>query len=331
MVCPGYWSARHSSKLDSVERIFSIAETLVRRLPPPWERSRRGRRPKFTARKHAAVCATARYFDYTYREVEGQARLIMTKTIDHSTVGWALKRMRVPYLKLLLLLLFREINRLAKCQTYMVDSTGISTTRLSRRKRVLKTSWSREFLKMHVLVGYSPQAGALAIASARVTAGNVADCTQLDRLLEGIQGMGEPLLGDRGYDSQLNIDTAARHGFRAVIKPRAIGMHHRVRKKRFKEFRRDRRLYRQRGIAEAVFGGIENRYGAMVRCRLPVTKAASVLLMAVAHNLRTLARVRAMKEMGYSLFVWIYSTNSFLPNQVRGCILSGCLLPHPCD
>ena len=310
MVCPGYWAARHSSKLDSVERIFSIAEKLVRRLPPPWERSRRGRRPKFTARKHAAVCATARYFDYTYREVEGQALFVISETIDHSTVGWALKRMRAPYLKLLLLLLFREINRLAKCGLYMVDSTGISTTLLSRRKRVLKTSWSREFLKMHVLVGYSRPAGALAVVSARVTAGNVADCTQLGRLLEGIQGMGEPLLGDRGYDSRQNIEVAARHGFKPVIKPRAIGMHHRVRKKRFKEFRRDRRLYRQRGIAEAVFGGIENRYGARVRCRLPTTKAASVLFMAVAHNLRTLARVRAMKEMGYSLFVWIYSTNS---------------------
>ena len=179
MVCPGYWSARHSSKLDSVERIFSIVEKLVRRLPPPWERFRRGRRPKFSARRHAAICATAQYFDYTYREVEGQAPLMMPNTIDHSTVGWALKRMCVPYLKLLLVLLFREINRLAKCQLYMVDSTGISTTRLSRRKRVLRTSWSREFLKLHALVGYSSQVEALAIASASVTAGNVADCTQL--------------------------------------------------------------------------------------------------------------------------------------------------------
>ena len=135
MVCPGYWAARHSSKLDSVERIFSIAEKLVRRLPPPWERSRRGRRPKFTARKHAAVCATARYFDYTYREVEGQALFVISETIDHSTVGWALKRMRAPYLKLLLMLLFGEINRLAKCGVYMVDSTGISTTRLARCSR----------------------------------------------------------------------------------------------------------------------------------------------------------------------------------------------------
>ena len=301
MVCPGYWSAQHSSKLDSVEKIFNIAEKLVRRLPPPWERSRRGRRPKFTARKHAAVCATARYFDYTYREVEGQAPLMMPKAIDHSTVGWALKRLRVPYLKLLLILLFREINRLAKCGLYMVDSTGISTTRLARRKRVLKTSWSREFLKMHVLVGYSRPAGALAVVSARVTAGNVADCTQLGRLLEGIQGMGEPLLGDRGYDSRRNREIAARHGFKPVIKPRAIGMGRWVNRKKFREFRRNRRLYRQRGIAEAVFGGIENRYGAMVRCRLPATKAASVLLMAVAHNLRTLARVRAMKEMGILL------------------------------
>ena len=316
MVCPGYWAARHSSKLDDVEKIFSIAEKLVRRLPPPWERSRRGRRPKFSARRHAAICATARYFDYTYREVEGQAPLMMPKTIDHSTVGWALKRMRVPYLKLLLMLLFREINRLAKCQVYMVDSTGISTTRLARRKRVLKPSWSREFLKLHALVGYSRQAGALAIASARVTAGNVADCTQLGRLLEGIDGNGEPLLADRGYDSRQNIEVAARHGFKPVIKPRAIGMHHRVRKKRFKEFGSNRRLYRQRGIAEAVFGGIENRYGAMTRCRLPATKAASVLLMAVAHNLRTLARVRAMKEMGYYLFVWIYSTNSQMPKSL---------------
>ena len=302
MVCHGYWATRHSSKLESVERIFSIAEKLVRRLPPPWERSRRGRRPKFSARRHAAICATAQYFDYTYREVEGQALLMMPKTIDHSTVGWALKRIRAPYLKLLLLLLSREINKLAKCGIYMVDSTGVSTTRLSRRKRVLKTTWGREFLKMHVLVGYSRPAGALAVVSARVTASNVADCTQLKRLLEGFEGRGEPLLADRGYDSRRNLEVAARHGFRPVIKPRAIGLHHRVRKKRFKEFRSNRRLYRQRGIAEAVFGGLENRYGSRTRCKLRATKTASILLMAVAHNLRTLARVRAMKKMGYDLF-----------------------------
>ncbi|MEM3420659.1 MAG: transposase [Candidatus Hadarchaeum sp.] len=185
----------------------------------------------------------------------------------------------------------------------MIDSTGISTTCLSRRKRVLKKSWSRAFLKLHALVGYSPQAGALAIVSAKVTAGNVADCAQLGRLLDGFKGGGEPLLADRGYDSRRNVEIAAHHGFKPVIKPRAIGMDRWVNQKKFKEFRRNLKLYRQRGIAEAVFGGIANRYGAMIRCKLPATRAVSVLLMAVAHNLRTLVRVRAMKEMGYFLFV----------------------------
>lgn len=81
MVCINYWTARHSSELDSVERIFNIAEKLARRLPPPWERGRRGRRPKFSARQHAAICATARYFDYTYREVEGQEGLASVQEV----------------------------------------------------------------------------------------------------------------------------------------------------------------------------------------------------------------------------------------------------------
>ena len=209
--------------------------------------------------------------------------------------------MREPYLKLLLLLLFREITRLAKCGVYMVDSTGISTPHLRRRKRALKRTWEREFLKMHVLVGYSRRAGALIVLRAKVTGGNVADCTQLERLLEGVNGGGEHLLGDRGYDSQRNLDLAVEHGFKPIIKPRSIGLHRRMKKRRVKEFRRDLKLYHQRGIAEAFFGGLENRYGARTRCRLSTTKRASILLMAVAHNLRTLSRVRAMKERGLLL------------------------------
>jgi len=310
MVCPGYHAARHSSKLDVVEQIFSIAEKLVRRLPPPWQRAKRGRRPKFSARRHAAICATAQCFDYTYREVEGQAPSIMNETIDHSTVGWALKRIREPYLKLLLVLLFREVTRLTKCELYIADSTGISTPRLRRRRKAFKTLYVREFLKLHVLVGYSRGAGALVVVAAKVTQDNVTDGTQLGRLLEGLQADGEPLLGDRAYDSQRNLELASEHGFKPVIKPRSVEYHGIFRKQMLREFKRNRKLYRQRGVGEAFFGGLENRYGAQTRCKLPVTKAASILLMAVAHNLRTLARVRAAKEMRVFVILMIYSTNS---------------------
>ena len=121
MVCPNYWTARHSSELDNVGRIFNLAEKLLRRLPPPWEHARRGRRPKFCSRRHAAICITARCLDLTYREVEGSAPTFMDKTIDHSTVGWAFKRLRKNYLELLILLLRRELQRLLRCEFYTID------------------------------------------------------------------------------------------------------------------------------------------------------------------------------------------------------------------
>lgn len=234
----------------------------------------------------------------------------MRKTIDHSTVGWALKRLRRNYIKLLTVLLRREIMRIVKCELYMVDSTGISTPRMRRRKKAFKTVWAHEFLKLHALVGYSRRAGALVVVAARVTRDNVHDGTQLKRLLAEVKANGEPLLGDTAYDSQRNLELTLEHGFKPVIKPRSIKYHGVFRKQMLREFKRCRKLYRQRGIAEAFFGGIENRYGAQTRCKLPTTKTASILLMAVAHNLRTLARVRAAKEMGFLIILWIYSTNS---------------------
>ena len=213
---------------------------------------------------------------------------------------------------LLVVLLRREITRLVKCELFTVDSTGISTPRLRRQKKALKTVYEHEVLKLHALVGYSRRAGALVVFAARVTPSNVADCTQLGRLLEGLQAEGEPLLGDKGYDSQRNLELTSEHGFKPVIKPRTIEYHGIFRKQMMRKFKRCRKLYRQRGIGEAFFGGLENRYDSRTRCKLPTTKAASIMLMAVAHNLRTLARVRAMKEMGIFVILWIYSTNSAL-------------------
>jgi hypothetical protein len=59
-----------------------------------------------------------------------------------------------------------------------------------------------------------------------------------------------------------------------------------------------------------VFAGLANRYNSHTRHKLPRTKVTSILLMLVAHNLRTLARVCAMEELKILLVVWIYSTNS---------------------
>jgi IS5 family transposase len=250
------------------------------------------------------------YFDYTLREVEGQAPFFMGKKIDHSTVGKAFKRLRVNYLKLLVLLLRRELMGLARCEFYVIDSTGISTPHLRRRRKAFKMLREREFLKLHALVGYSRQAGALVVFAARVTNANIVDGSQLRYLLRDLRAKGEPLLADSAYDSERNLKLALERGFKPLIKPRSVGYRGIFRKHMLREFKRNHKLYRQRGIAEALFAGLANRYGSRTRCKRVRTKTVSMLLMLVAHNLRTLARVRAAEETGSSVTIWIYSTNS---------------------
>jgi hypothetical protein len=53
---------------------------------------------------------------------------------------------------------------------------------------------------------------------------------------------------------------------------------------RMKEFWRNRRLYRRRGIAEALFGGLANRYGSRTKSSRVRTEVVSLMLMLVVHN-----------------------------------------------
>jgi hypothetical protein len=160
-----------------------------------------------------------------------------------------------------------------------------------------------------VLAGYSSGARALVVFAARVTKPNVADGSQLSYLLSGLDGGGKRLLGDSAYDWRRNIELALRHDFRPLFRPRKVGYRGLFRKEVLRDFRRNRKLYRRRGIGEAIFAGIENRYGAHTRCRRARTKVLSMLLMLVAHNLRTYMRVRATEKLCSIFILWIFSTS----------------------
>lgn len=69
-----------------------------------------------------------------------------------------------------------------------------------------------------------------------------------------------------------------------------------------RDFRWNRKLYRRRGIGEAIFAGIENRYGAHTRCRRMKKRGLRMLLMLVAHNLHTYMRVQAAVNWFLFLF-----------------------------
>jgi len=311
MTHPKYWSARHSSKPEDVKRVFKLAEETVARAPPPWKPARRGRPAKFSPRLHAAICITMVCLNLTYREVEAQAPFFMGMSIDHSTVGWAFNRLRENYLKLLILVLRRKLEDEVKPEFFVIDSTGISTPRFTERRIAMKTVRRRVSLKLHAVVGCSLEQSAMIAYSASVTGEGVHDCTQLEPLLSEIWANGEPLLGDPAYDWDFAREFIRAHGFKPIIEPRKHedGPHGLDRRDALREFEENRELYKLRKVAEGFFGGIENRYGARVRCKLLHLEVYCILLMVVAHNLRTLMRVRAQNKEEFFICFLINSTN----------------------
>ena len=301
-----YHAARHSAKIDDVKAVYKTALVLVARLPPPWLRSRRGRKPKLSPRGYLAASIVYVCLDLDYREMEGFAPYFSGKTIDHSTFGKNFKRLRPGYVGLVLGLLRKKLKDLVEIDFYFVDSTGISTPRLKTRVKALKKAREREFYKLHVLAGYSGRARALVVFAARVTKPNVTDGSQLGYLLRDLEGEGKRLLGDSAYEWRRNIELALKRDFKPLFRPRKVEHRGLFRKEVLRDFRRNRKLYRRRGIGEAIFAGIENRYGANTRCRRVRTKVLSMLLMLVAHNLRTYMRVQAAEKLGSVFILWIF-------------------------
>ena len=88
-----------------------------------------------------------------------------------------------------------------------------------------------------------------------ITAGTTADCTQAERLVEGLNA--EYLLADRGYDSDSIVEQAESRGTKAVIPPR---------KNRKIQRSFDKDLYKLRHLVENAFlhlkrwRGIATRY-----------------------------------------------------------------------
>jgi len=306
MRTPNYWKAYHASKLYDKAEIFKICLRVASTLGPPWRVSERGRPPKFRPELYAAVGIFRKYFASSLRIAEGDTPLLIGLRMDHATIWWGLQRTPVVYFERALELLYALIGELFKCEIFVADSTGVDTDRYQNRRRVLKTGPKLEFLKLHVLEGYSRKAGLVPVAAARVTHGYAHDSPQLERLLENFHGECEPLLADSAYYSRHNLELVREHGLRPVIKPKAFKTMKLWRALAERDFGKERELYRMRGVGEAPFGGFAIRYGSRTRCRLPHTRKVDTILLAVAHNLRTYARARATKRLeifGLALFI----------------------------
>lgn len=121
--------------------------------------------------------------------------------------------------------------------------------------------------KIHALVDAEGHAVAL-----RLTAGQVADCTQAEALT-GNMPEGRILLGDKGYDTDAIRASAAKRGVWANIPPKA---------NRKGSFVFSSWVYRQRNLVERFFNKIKQFRGIATRYdKRPENFLAGLQLVAV--------------------------------------------------
>lgn len=300
-----YWNLYHKAKLNDFLKVWKLALEIVEGLGDPWKRSKRGRRPKFTSKKHAAVCIFMKYFGLTYRKIEGSAELLMRLSIDHSTVGWAMKRLPVSYIKKAIKRLHFRISDLCSEGAFIVDSTGIRTDREVEGKFILEKREKKEFLKLHVFVKYFPNEGLVSIANAHVTKSNRHDSPIFrNKLLKpDVAEKGTIVFGDKAYYAFATFEKIYDLGMKPVIPPKnwkSKSMTKRtLRRRALFDYNNDLRK-KFRGMIEGVFGGLETEYGNRTRCRNHHTRSVSALLLALSHNLKTYQKALTLKQLQIS-------------------------------
>lgn len=108
-----------------------------------------------------------------------------------------------------------------------------------------------------------------------ITQDTTADCTQADRLIEGIDA--DYLLADRGYDSNAIVEQVRKQGTEVVILPK---------KNRKIQRAYDRELYKLRHLVENAFlhlkrwRGIATRYAKNTASFLAAVQVRCIALWA---------------------------------------------------
>jgi hypothetical protein len=294
---PHYWKVFHSSRIYDRFRTIKLILRLVEALGSPWPTSKRGRPPKFHPKFHALVCVYMAYAGMTYRDMEGEMPLVLQRSMDHSTVGWAMKRIPLEYITTAVKALHLCVNQTLGGGVFIADSTGIETDRYEKTRRVLKMADKREHRKLHVIVKHYPEGGLISITGAGETSGRRNDSPVFREIFDPRVCRDGLFFADKAYDSGANARLCYDNGLVPGIKQRDFDVKPKgYRRRAAGDF--DLSLYRRfRGLVEGVFGGMQTRYGNRTRCRLGHTRKVSILLIALAHNIKAYAKAVALVEI----------------------------------
>lgn len=298
-----YRNSFNNSKLQDKRIVFNESFHLVKHLPLPWKKSKRGRPPLYVSRLYAAIFVWMVYFDLRLREAGADLRLTGIESPNFRSIDWALvHKMEPGYLQTAIQLLAQKLKtHLSKQRVYYIgDATGYGHRRLDQSKKQYvdgEHGWDyydvkiRGHTKALAVNRYYREEGLLVILGAEVGRGYYSDVKLFSDIWGKLGLRGGRFIYDSALDAGKAIEKLIGSGIQPCIKSRRNeGKPSFWRRKAMRLFRK--KLYRQRGVCETIFGATKVRYGPTLRMRQMPSRFNFIMAMYAVHNLKIYLRLK---------------------------------------
>ncbi len=285
----GYWKRYH--KATSNDRAeYELCREVCQQLGNPWDKKKRGKKPKAEPWEYAAAHAFRRHKCWAYRDTERASKGTFGFFIDHSWVGKTLQRIPPLYFIKAVQTLHGRIKALMVKHgesVHIVDSTGVTTDRKAVSK---KGTIYTGFIKLHAITEYWPVVGILCIQNCAVTDNHGADSPTFRRLMINVYGNGS-FFGDAAYGCPKNRRIVLSHGFKTQLKSNTELSRQELAQIGFNET-----TYKwTRGRIECVWGGTTTKHNNTTHCRVEATRLNDTNLIGFSHNLQAYKQALIIK------------------------------------
>lgn len=288
------------------------AKKFVNRLPPPWEKCRRGAPVIHDSRTVFVLCLLMVSLNLTYDKMASEMRkgylekLLKVKVLpSRSVLNRGMLRLNQKYVRKFNKLLVRKILKKGKL-TIVADSTGICLVtssswydiRIGRRNR------RKDNAKLHIAISINRNV----ITEYKITNWKRNDCPQLDFLLKNIDEL-LAVLADSGYLSKKNCDIVAKKNGRPFFNFRKnTGKNGTQTWDEMVEFSRVHKeiydtIYHLRSIIEGIMSALKRRYGNYVRAIKAKARNMSIALRILAFNIKQTLYDKTATRLGLPYWV----------------------------
>lgn len=309
-----YWKRydlvfKHFSPPKIYDKILNIA----RKIGKPFEKkSHKGPKMKLQPEEYASYIVYKSSTGDAYRDMELDSEEFFGKHLDHSTFGKNLQRIPIKYLRKLLQLTGRMLEKmLGHEKVHIPDSTKLTADRYKEIIYKGKPRRVKETFKLHVMVQRHPEDKMAVIMDGFSSDAHVSDAEGAVKM-SNILRKGDMLPADRGFDYEKVYRACARRKVKTNIKQQDYESGKKSKYRKRAEFH-EQAYKMERGVVETRFGTIENAGLTLTHYRLEDTRFKYGLILEIGQNIDNLLRLEVDRFVIYfKLFDKLFRMGNYL-------------------